>query len=68
MIMKLKILVMLYEYLYWYVQLPLLSPVDIDWFFGVLTPALKCNCGFALIFFNFVILPFIFHKLLRFCP
>jgi hypothetical protein len=26
--MKLKILVMLYEYLYWYVQLPLLSPVD----------------------------------------
>ena len=30
--------------------------------------ALKCNCGFALIFFNFVILPFIFHKSLWFSP
>ena len=33
MIMKLKILVMLYEYQYWYVQLPLLPLVDDDLLF-----------------------------------
>jgi hypothetical protein len=42
--------------------------IDFFWGICVFTPTLKWNCDFALIFFNFVILPFTIHKSLRFYP
>jgi len=46
MIMKLKILVMLYEYLYWYVQLPLLPLVDDDLLFIGIHAVYLLNFGY----------------------